>query len=264
MKHTKNPSPHKKLSKKLIIFIAIYAVVIACAVIILTFLVLKKTEYNDIYTKSQNVAVSWNDFISKHSDVSRLVDTDSTDFSSSLDKEKTAYGKFTNDYQIFINSPLIKDSDIKAKYDASKIQANLTINKINIYFEIINPIHEFVVKSKQLPESDIWSDAEVDNLVAPLISSKNDLLVKFGQEFSNAAKKLFASINTYEISGKYADYSLYLSEKSNFSTNFSDLSELDNRFGAVNNDDINKLSDLWSKLNNAIYLQRSKTINLYV
>jgi len=247
----------KKLSKKVIVLFAVSAVIVIIAIAVAAFLIFNRIEYNDIYKKSQTVASTWNDYISKNNDVSKLVNTDSNEYSLTVGKERLAYENFLTAYESFCNSPITKRGDLSDKFNDFKTQTDLTIKKIDIYFEIINPIHDFVVKSKQLSTTTAWSDVEVDDLVSPLILSGIEKLEQFGQEYSNAAKKLFASIYAYEKNGKYANYSAYLTAKSEFSTNFSDLSGLADKFGAVDTNDINNLSDVWSKLNNAIHLSDS-------
>lgn len=248
------PVVKKKMSKKLVVIIVSISVALLIGIAaFLTYATFFVIDYKDAYTKSNEVASSWNDFRTKYNDLSGVASSGSDDeVSKDLDEAKSSLAKFKAAYKKLDGASVLKDKAIKEKYDAFEKQADLVVPKIETFFEVVKPLHDFVVKSKEVSSSGKMTDTEIDDIVSPLVNSSNQKLKEFGEEFAASAKKLYSAVEDYNAKPSSANYSKVSSARTEFYKITSDKTELEKRIGVVTYDDISNLVDAWDALRDKI------------
>lgn len=252
--YVEQPVAKKKLSKKLIIIIAsVSAALIIGLVLFVVYAVFFAIDYKDAYTKSNEVAQTWNDFSAKYNEVNDLLsDGDDEELATGLTEGKSAFNKFKTAYKQLDGATVLRDKSVKEKYDLFKKQTDLVVPKIEAYFEIVTPLHEFVAKSEEISSSGAMTDTEIDDITSPLVNSTNSKLKQFGKDFTAAAKKFYSAIEAYNVSHSSADYEKALDAKDEFTDLVSDKEALEKRIGVVTSSDISDLRSAWQGLKDKI------------
>lgn len=252
--NTQQLVPKKKISKKLkLIIIAVLGALLIGFVSFVVYAVFFTIDYKDVYTKSDEVARTWNDFSAKYNKVNDLMNVGSdSEIAYSLSEEKISLDKFKTAYKQLDGLSALKDKAVKEKYDLFKKQTDVIIPETEAYFEIVTPLHEFLIRSAVISSKSTMTDIEINNISSPLINSTNSKLILFGKDFSAAAKKFYAAIEAYKVSQSAADYAKVLDAKNEFTALASDKVTLDEKIGVVTSDELNKLADSWQSLRDEI------------
>lgn len=252
--------PKTKLSKKLaIIVISVLSVLLIIFIAVVIYVATFSVNYKDAYTKSNEVSDSWNSFSARHNEVSDSLNLEVSDFDKKLSEEKAAFDKFKSSYKKLEETSMLKDGEIKLKYDTYIKKVDVIVPKIEVYFDVEPSIYNFSQKVSKLGAKATLTDAEIDDLVSTLVSSKNAKLKDFGQNYASLAKKMYGTIAAYNKTHSTADYAALTLAKSEFNDLVGKMENLPGELGIVTSGDIDQMTSAWRDLSGVISAKYSNS-----